>query len=236
MAESIDIGAIFSPHNTLPDTLPADPWLLFRAWFDDAAANKVTLNPNAFTLACLDESSIPTARIVLCKKILDQGAIVFYTNYNSRKGKGLSKHPRAAAVFHWDALEKQVRIEGPVVKSPPEESDAYFKTRGWENRLGAWASNQSQPIASREELLFQVAGAMDKLGISIKDIMDKGDGVEIPRPPHWGGWRLWAERVELWLGGPGRVHDRAEWTRSLTPSANPSELERGEWKSTRLQP
>ncbi|MBX3390795.1 MAG: pyridoxamine 5'-phosphate oxidase [Phycisphaeraceae bacterium] len=236
MSEPIDIAAIFSPHNTLPDSLPADPWPLFRAWFDDAVANKVTPNPNAFTLACLDEGGALTARIVLCKKILDQGAIVFHTNYNSRKGRGLTKHPRAAAVFHWDALEKQVRIEGPVVKSPAEESDAYFKTRGWENRLGAWASDQSQPIASREELLFQIAGVMEKLGISIKDIMDKGDAVEIPRPPHWGGWRLWAERVELWLGGPGRVHDRAEWTRTIEPSDIPAEFRCGKWKSTRLQP
>lgn len=236
MAESIDIGAIFSPHNTLPDTLPADPWPLFRAWFDDAAANKVTPNPNAFTLACLDESGFPTARIVLCKKILDAGAIVFHTNYHSRKGKGLSRHPRAAAVFHWDSLEKQVRIEGTVVKSPTEESDAYFKTRGWENRLGAWASDQSQPIESRDALLLRVAEAMDKLGISIKDIMDQGDNVSIPRPPHWGGWRLWAERVELWLGGPGRVHDRAVWTRSLGPGAKEAEFSCGPWISTRLQP
>ncbi|MBN8598530.1 MAG: pyridoxamine 5'-phosphate oxidase [Planctomycetes bacterium] len=232
----IDLSAIFSPHNTLPDSLPADPWPLFRAWFDEAACGKVTPNPNAFTLACLDENGIPTARIVLCKKMLDAGAIVFHTNYLSRKGKGLTAHPRAAAVFHWDSLEKQVRIEGPVVKSPASESDAYFKTRGWENRLGAWASDQSQPIESREALLFKVAEAMDKVGVSIKDIMDKGNDVEIPRPPHWGGWRLWAERVELWLGGPGRVHDRAVWTRTLKASSNEAEFECGPWASTRLQP
>lgn len=232
----IDLSAIFSPHNTLPDLLPADPWPLFRDWFDEATSGKVTPNPNAFTLACLDENGIPTARIVLCKKMIDAGAIVFHTNYLSRKGKGLTAHPRAAAVFHWDSLEKQVRIEGPVVKSPAAESDAYFKTRGWENRLGAWASDQSQPIESREALLFKVAEAMDKVGISIKDIMDKGDGVAIPRPPHWGGWRLWAERVELWLGGPGRVHDRAVWTRTTTPSGKEGEFECTPWISTRLQP
>lgn len=236
MAEPLDIGAIFSPHNTLPDVLPADPWPLFRAWFGDAAANKVTPNPNAFTLACLDESGTPTARIVLCKKLIETGAIVFHTNYASRKGRGLTRHPQAAAVFHWDSLEKQVRIEGLVVKSPPDESDDYFKTRGWENRLGAWASDQSQPIESREALLMQVAVAMDKLGISVKDIMDKGNDVHIPRPPHWGGWRLWAARVELWLGGPGRVHDRAVWTRTLEPSSNPAEFKGGDWTSTRLQP
>lgn len=236
MAEPIDIGAIFSPHNTLPDTLPPDPWPLFRAWFDDATARKVTPNPNAFTLACLDEWGVPTARIVLCKKILDAGAIVFHTNYNSRKGQGLTKHPRAAAVFHWDSLEKQVRIEGIAVKSPAAESDAYFKTRGWENRLGAWASDQSQPIESRDALLLRVSETMDKLGISIKDIMDKGDDVVIPRPPHWGGWRLWAERIELWLGGPGRVHDRAVWTRSLKPAGQESDFTCGPWTSTRLQP
>ncbi|MGH7243138.1 MAG: pyridoxamine 5'-phosphate oxidase [Phycisphaerales bacterium] len=236
MPESIDIGAIFSPHNTLPDLLPADPWPLFRSWFDEAVANKVTPNPDALTLACLDEDGLPTARIVLCKKLLDAGAIVFHTNYQSRKGKGLSRHGRAAAVFHWDSLEKQVRIEGRVVKSPAAESDAYFKTRGWENRLGAWASNQSQPIESREALLLKVAEAMGKLGISIKDIMDKGNDVNIPRPPHWGGWRLWADRIELWLGGPGRVHDRAVWTRSIKPSGEEGEFECAPWMSTRLQP
>lgn len=232
----IDLSAIFSPHNTLPDSLPADPWPLFRDWFDEATSGKVTPNPNAFTLACLDENGIPTARIVLCKKMLDAGAIVFHTNYLSRKGRGLTAHPRAAAVFHWDSLEKQVRIEGMVVKSPAAESDAYFKTRGWENRLGAWASDQSQPIESREALLFKVAEAMDKVGVSIKDIMDNGNDVAIPRPPHWGGWRLWAERIELWIGGPGRVHDRAVWTRTLKPSASEAEFAFGPWTSTRLQP
>jgi len=232
----MDLSAIFAPSNTLPDQLPESPWPLFRAWFDDAHGRKVSPNPNAFTLACLDEGGAITARIVLCKKIIENGAIVFHTNYQSRKGRGLASYPRAAAVFHWDSLEKQVRIEGPVVKSPPEESDEYFKSRGWENRLGSWASDQSQPIDSRDALLMKVGEAMDKLNISIKDIMDKGDGMEIPRPPHWGGWRLWAERVELWLGGPGRVHDRAAWTRSLTPGLHPSEFDCGPWTSTRLQP
>jgi pyridoxamine 5'-phosphate oxidase len=232
----IDLFSVFAPQNTLPDELPGSPWPLFRAWFDEAHSKKITPNPNAFTLACLDESGTLTARIVLCKKILDEGAIVFHTNYESRKGKGLAKHPRAAAVFHWDGLEKQVRIEGPVVRSPAQESDDYFKTRGWENRLGAWSSNQSQPIDSRDALLMQVMGAMDKLNLSLKDVMDNGDAVHIPRPPHWGGSRLWAERVELWLGGPGRVHDRAVWTRKLDPSNREAAFEPGPWTSTRLQP
>lgn len=241
---SLDFLAAFAPANTLPDALPESPWAIFRAWFDEAHAKKVTPNPNAFTLACLDESDQLSARIVLCKKIIDEpasgqpgrgGAIVFYTNYESRKGRGLAKHPRAAAVFHWDTLEKQVRIEGPVVRSPAAESDAYFQTRGWENRLGAWASQQSRPVASREELLMQVAGAMEKLNLSVLDIMDKGDAMVIPRPPHWGGWRLWASRVELWLGGPGRVHDRAVWTRELR-AASEFDFDAGPWSSTRLQP
>ncbi len=235
MPEPLDISAAFAPHNTLPDSLPSDPWPLFQSWFDEAEAAKLSPNPNAFTLACLDEAGQITARIVLCKKILPHGAIVFHTNYQSRKGKGLTAHPRAAAVFHWDGLEKQVRIEGPVVKSPPEESDAYFKTRGWENRLGSWASDQSQPIESRDALLAKVGEAMEKLNLSLLDIMDKGDDIVIPRPPHWGGWRLWAQRVELWLGGPGRVHDRAAWTRTLS-ATSASEFEGGSWTCTRLQP
>lgn len=232
----LDLFSVFAPQNTLPDELPDSPWPLFRSWFDEAHSKKITPNPNAFTLACLDESGTLTARIVLCKKILDDGAIVFHTNYESRKGKGLAKHPRAAAVFHWDGLEKQVRIEGPVVRSPAQESDDYFKTRGWENRLGAWSSNQSQPIDSRDALLMQVMGAMDTLNLSLKDVMDKGDAVNIPRPPHWGGSRLWAERVELWLGGPGRVHDRAAWTRTLNRSDREATFDAGPWQATRLQP
>lgn len=232
----MDLASIFAPGHTLPETLPDSPWPTFRSWFDDANDRKVAPNPNAFTLASLDEGGSITARIVLCKKILDAGAIVFYTNYLSRKGRGLSAFPRAAAVFHWDSLEKQVRIEGPIIKSPPEESDAYFKSRGWENRIGAWASDQSEPLESRDALLMKVAETIDKLNISPKDIMDKGDAMEIPRPPHWGGWRLWAERVELWLGGPGRVHDRAAWTRSLTAAPRPGEFDAGPWTSTRLQP
>jgi pyridoxamine 5'-phosphate oxidase len=221
----------------LPDPLPAEPFALFRAWFDEAHQRRVQPNPNAMTLATVDPDGRPSARIVLCKAIHeDPGRIVFYTNYNGRKGAALAANPRASLVFHWDPLDRQARIEGPVLRSPAEESDAYFRSRRLESRLGAWASDQSRPVESREKLLEQVAERARELGVDLSKIADGGGGedAEIPRPPHWGGYRVWAERVELWCAGTGRVHDRAEWTRSLTPAGDG--YTGGPWSATRLQP
>jgi pyridoxamine 5'-phosphate oxidase len=218
-----------------PDDLPPDPMPIARAWFDQARTDQVQPNPDAMTLATVDDRGYPAARIVLCRHFVsDPGLLAFFTNYEGTKGRHLARVPRAAAVFHWDKLDRQVRIEGPVVKSPAAESDEYFAKRSWEKRLGAWASDQSRPIESRAALLSKIWRTIERLGLSHTELLLKGDNVEIPRPPHWGGFRLWAERVELWLGGTGRVHDRAEWRRGLAPSGDGFTV--GPWRSTRLQP
>jgi pyridoxine/pyridoxamine 5'-phosphate oxidase len=133
----------------LPDPLPAEPLQVAEKWLRQAYDEQVQPNPNAMVIATVAPSGQPSARIVLCKDIvLPQGYIVFYTNYESRKGAELAAHPRAAALLHWDVLQRQVRAEGFVVKSPPSESDDYFASRPWQSRLGAWASEQSRPVAS----------------------------------------------------------------------------------------
>lgn len=230
---NFDQSDAFSIEATLGDPLPADPLAIWKEWFDEAREKKVQPNPNAMTLATIEPDGSPSARIVLCKGMnlaADAGYIVFYTNYDGRKGKALAANPRAALVFHWDDLDKQVRIEGPVVKSPDAESDAYYASRPLESRLGAWASKQSQPIESRDKLLEQVVEVMQRFSVDVFSDTPP----PIPRPPFWGGFRVWAQAVEVWLGGPGRLHDRARWTRSLTPGA--IGFTPGPWSATRLQP
>lgn len=233
-----DLAAFEPESELLPDLLPPDPFGIFKAWFDQAWADRRTPNANSMSLATVDEHGHPANRIVLCKHIQpDPGYIVFYTNYEGAKGRHLAAHPRAAACFHWDFYSRQVRLSGPVVKSPPAESDAYFNSRHWMNRIGAWASAQSEPIASHDDLLAKVADVIERLDLDMMALMridEGGPDVAIPRPPHWGGFRLFAERVELWCGGEGRVHDRAVWTRDLTPAEGG--FTGGAWSSTRLQP
>lgn len=224
----------------LPDPLPAEPFGLFRSWFDHAERRRDQPNPNAFTLATLDADGRLGARIVLCKGMDPvSGRIVFYTNYLGRKGLALAANARAAAVFHWDHLDRQVRMEGPVTRSPASESDAYFRSRPWISRIGAWASEQSRPVASRDALERQVREACARFGIDPDHPPAPGASIEIPRPPHWGGFRLWAERVEVWTAGEGRLHDRAIWQRTLRPSKGADcdgwAPDSG-WASTRLQP
>jgi pyridoxamine 5'-phosphate oxidase len=196
--------------HSLPDPLPAAPFGLFRAWFDEAHAAKHQPNPNCMTLATVSESGVPSARVVLCRGIdIERGYVVFFTNYRGRKGREAIATGRASTVFHWDHTDRQVRMEGYVVQSPAHESDAYFASRPWESRLSAWSSEQSEPIAKRDDLLARVPRVMKQLGLTAEELLTKGNAVDIPRPPHWGGFRLWASSVELWLGGPGRLHDRA---------------------------
>lgn len=225
----------FSHDRPLPEPLPAEPMPLFKAWFDEAVAAKKQANPNCMYLATATPDGRPSVRTVLCKGMdVAGGSVEFYTNYQSRKAGEIEAVWRAAALFHWDDVERQVRIEGPVVRCTDEESDAYFRTRHWQSRLGAWASDQSKPIASRSELLGKVGRVVaERLGLDALRLLTGGD-VNIPRPPHWGGYRLWAERVELWQGGTGRVHDRAVWVRELTPADG--RFTAGTWRSTRLQP
>ncbi len=215
----------------LPEPLPDEPLSLFHDWFREAKDAGVQPNPDSMVLATVDGTGRPSARVVLCKQLVrDPGYVVFYTNYRSRKGQELAECPRAALVFHWDALSRQVRLEGPVVRSPEAESDSYFRSRPLDSRVGAWASQQSEPLASRATLAQQVAAAQVRFGIG----PGQTEG-EVPRPQHWGGYRLWPDLLELWVEGPFRVHDRARWTRELAQKDAYS-FATGPWSATRLNP
>ncbi len=223
----------------LPDPLPVEPMTTATAWLAEAWERRAQPNPDSMVLATVDSSGQPAARVVLCKQIVaDPGYLLFYTNYDSRKAREIAANPRGATVLHWDALQRQLRIEGPIVKARPEESDAYFASRAWQSRVGAWASRQSEALASRSLLLDAVRKAAARLGTP--DVLapppaDAETDVVLPRPPHWGGYRLWAQCVELWVQGEFRIHDRARWTRALTP-AGEHDFRAGAWTATRLQP
>ena len=214
----------------LPQTLPSDPMPLFAAWFAHARERRLQPNPDAMVLATVADGQ-PSARVVLCKRIApEDGYLVFFTNYLSRKGRELAAHPRAAVVFHWDALHRQVRIEGRIVRSPAEESDAYFASRPLDSRIGAWASTQSAPLDARATLEARGGEVAERFQIA----PGAQDG-NVPRPPHWGGFRLWIEAIELWIEGAYRVHDRAVWRRTLTPRDEYSFVGSA-WEATRLYP
>ncbi|QOJ01823.1 MAG: pyridoxamine 5'-phosphate oxidase [Phycisphaeraceae bacterium] len=224
----------FTHNAPLPDPLPLDPFPLFKAWYDEAGRAKQQPNPNAVYLATATPEGRPSVRAVLCRGIREaDGSVEFFTNRSSRKGRELAANPRAALLFHWDHPDRQVRVEGPVTLTSDAESDAYFNSRRWESRLGAWASDQSEPIASRRALLDKVSAVVNKHGIDVAKLI-AGVDVHIPRPPYWGGFRVWADRVELWQGGVGRVHDRAAWTREVVVSGG--SVSSGPWTGTRLQP
>jgi len=222
----------------LPDPLPAEPLGIAAAWLEQATEAGIQPNPNAMVLATVDARGQPSARVVLCKDIRPQpGTVTFYSNYDSRKGTELAANPRAALVLHWDRMHRQVRIEGQVVRTTAAESDRYFASRAWQSRVGAWASRQSTPIASRAALAATVDEVAQRLGVPSPNRSEHraaDPGIPIPRPPHWGGWHLWAETVELWVEGSARLHDRARWTRSLARGA--AGFEAGHWSSTRLNP
>jgi pyridoxamine 5'-phosphate oxidase len=181
--------------------LASDPIDQFAAWFRNAGEAGVRL-PEAVVLATATRDGAPSARAVLLKGF-GEGGFVFYTNYDSRKGQELAANPRAALLFYWDPLGRQVRIEGSVAKISPEESDAYFATRPHASRLGALASPQSTVIGGRRELEQRVA----ELAAEYADR-------EPPRPPHWGGYRLVHETVEFWQHREDRLHDRLLYRRS----------------------
>jgi pyridoxamine 5'-phosphate oxidase len=217
----------------LPEPLPAEPLTLTQAWLAQAWSARNQPNPNAMVLATATTDGRPSARVVLCKDIQPApGFITFYTNYESRKGRELAANGRAAVVMHWDQMHRQVRIEGAVTKAPETDSDTYFASRALASRIGAWASKQSEPVASRAQLLSAVDAAAKRLGVSDPNA---GQDTPVPRPPHWGGYRLWADAVELWVEGDARIHDRARWTRSLAARSD-GQFDVGPWHATRLQP
>jgi pyridoxamine 5'-phosphate oxidase len=217
----------------LPEPLPSDPLSIVAQWLEMAWKQRLQPNPNAMVLATVRDGR-PSARVVLCKGVVpDPGYVVFYTNYLSRKGRELAGNPRAAAVIHWDHLHRQIRLEGHTVTAPAADSDTYFASRAIQSRIGAWASAQSEPIASRSQLLEAVAAAAKRLGVT--DPENPASDASVPRPPHWGGYQLWVDTVELWVEGAARIHDRARWTRTLTVLGE-GRFETGAWIATRLQP
>ena len=196
---------------------------LLNAWVDEAMTAAAKPNPNAMSLATVNSDGQPSVRVVLAKEInIEAGYLVFYTNYDSPKGNEIAQNPRAAISMHWDYAGRQIRGEGLLVKSPESESDVYFASRDRGSQVGAWASLQSQPVESREALKARFADAQEKFA-----------GADVPRPPHWGGYRLWLTTVELWLSRESRLHDRAKWTRSVEPATLATES----WNCCgRLQP
>ncbi len=181
-------------------TPTSDPLDLFHAWFD-AAKEREPAEPNAVALATVAPDGHPSLRMVLLKGA-DARGFVFYTNYESRKGRELLATRRAALCFYWKSLKRQIRIEGPAAPVEPEEADAYFASRDRGSQLGAWASLQSRPMSGKMELMGRVAKFTAQFGIG-----------GVPRPPHWSGFRIRHERLEFWQDGRFRLHDRLIYER-----------------------
>ena len=191
----------------------ADPIVQFRRWYQEAEAHGV-LQPDAMVVATATPAGAPTARVVLLRGIDDRG-LSFYTSFDSRKGRELAANPHAAVLFHWRELQRQVRAEGTVERLPTEAADTYWRNRPRPSRISAWASEQSEPIASREVLDARAAEVERSFG----------DG-DVPLPPFWGGYRVVVDELELWQHREDRLHDRLRYTRAAA----------GGWRIERLQP
>jgi pyridoxamine 5'-phosphate oxidase len=190
-----------------------DPFAIARDWLAEAEAHEPN-DPNAIALSTVDERGLPNARMVLLKEIEGDG-FVFYTNYGSVKAREIDAAGRAAFVMHWKSLRRQIRARGSVTREEGPQADAYYRSRGLQSRLGAWASKQSQPLASRATLMAEVAR------------VTAARGLNPPRPPFWGGYRIVPVEIEFWADGAHRLHDRFRWTRT-GPEAP--------WEVVRLSP
>jgi len=178
-----------------------DPFDLFRTWYEEACGSSLAL-PNAMSLSTVRKDGTPASRMVLLSSC-DRRGFVFHTNYESAKGGEIANCPRAALLFWWEPMNRQVRIEGPVEKTTPEESDAYFAKRPMGARLGAWASDQSRPLPHRETLEAR-----------LREIESRHAGSPVPRPPHWGGYRVIPSAFEFWAGREDRLHERIRYKRT----------------------
>ena len=190
-----------------------DPFVIAQAWLAQAEASEIN-DPNAIALSTVDAQGLPNVRMVLLKEI-EADAFVFYTNYTSRKAQEIEGAGKAAFVMHWKSLHRQIRVRGLMSREDGEKADAYYASRSLTSRLGAWASQQSQPLSSREHLMAEVA----KLTLTT--------GPNPARPPHWGGFRLRPVEIEFWADGAFRLHDRFRWTRDGLESP---------WQIARLNP
>ena len=211
MTKLADLRKSYMKGSLSEEDVQADPIDQFNIWFDQAQHAELP-EPNAMTVASVDENGKPSARVVLIKEVTKEG-FVFFTNYESRKGQALLANPRAALLFFWPELERQIRIEGSVEKISEEESDEYFHSRPLDSRIGAWASPQSRVISGRGELVTKAAEYALKFALNP------------PRPPHWGGFRVKPAAAEFWQGRPSRLHDRILYT-----------LVQDTWKIERLAP
>jgi len=198
----------------LETSIPENPMELFQKWFYEIEESNTNEEPNAMTIATVGNDGFPKSRVVLLKKITWEG-FIFYTNYNSEKGKAIAKNPKVCLSFFWHSLERQIIIKGKAEKIAENMSDGYFESRPDGSKLGAWASNQSEVVASREEL--------DK---KLKTFEEKYNGKEIPRPKYWGGYIVKPISIEFWQGRPNRMHDRIRYTLQ----------ENFDWKIERLAP
>ena len=195
-------------------TQEKDPFSLFSAWLEEATASEIN-DPNGVALATVDLDGLPNVRMVLLKG-LDERGFVFYTNFESAKGREILGSMKAAMVFHWKSLRRQVRVRGPVEVVSDAEADAYYQTRPRGSRIGAWASAQSRPLESRLALETSVAELTAKHAVG-----------EIPRPDHWSGFRIVPSEIEFWKDGEFRLHDRVKFTRDNSHD---------EWETVRLYP
>jgi pyridoxamine 5'-phosphate oxidase len=203
------------------ESLPADPFAAFNTWLHEAAANAVIVEANAMVLSTLGQSTSGaeehiSTRTVLLKDI-SEGGFTFFTNYSSRKAQAMELNSQVTLLFPWYAMERQVSISGFAEKISESESTEYFASRPWSSQIGAWASAQSSPLASREELEQRFAGASEKWP----------EGTTVPKPPHWGGYRVTPISIEFWQGRYSRLHDRLRYERANSET---------EWEITRYYP
>ena len=218
----------------LSQSMTQNPLLLLQSWFNEAMELDLQPNPDTMAIATSNSQGLPNVRMVLCKEInTEEGYVVFYTNYDSVKSMEIKENPKCSALFHWDKLGYQIRIRGEILQSTDKENDAYFASRHLGSQVGAWASNQSNPVEDRQALDDQFRKILDRFNLTSESITRNEQ--KIPRPPHWGGYRLWIEEIEFWLNQKDRLHDRLHFRRALTISNEGIETEK-KWAVKRLQP